>query len=150
MQSPSKRQAVYKSWKLSSTSELKYYLTAFPVTGTVHIFLWPLCEINAACGYFLFPVQTQEREKGDGVTCKYRLLDLYSTPPPLSSNHLYFSVCLSQPHFPMLLCHFVCCFSLWSAASSVNLMCEMLRGWLLGVNPRVKCSHVLKYYGSKV
>ena len=66
------------------------------------------------------------------------------------SNHLYLSVSLLQPHFPMLRCQFACCFSLWSAAFSMNLVCEMLRAWLLGVNSRVKCSHVLKYHGSRM
>jgi len=152
MKSPSKRQAVYSSWSISSTSELTYYLTAFPVSGTVHIFCVStvVAAVRDKHCLWSFPFSCSDTGTGKGrwgVTWKYRLLDLYSTP--VSSNLFYISVSLLQPHIPMLRCQFACGFSLWSAASSMNLVCEMVRGWLLGVNPRFKCSHVLKYYGRK-
>jgi hypothetical protein len=68
--------------------------------------LWLQCEINAACGHFLFPVQTQEREIRGSL--KYCLMDLYSTP--VSSNRVYLSVSHLQPNFPMLGCQFVVCY----------------------------------------
>ena len=153
MKSPSKRQAVYSSWNLSSTSELQYYLTAFPVSGTVHIF----CVYTAVAAMrdkrclWSFPFSSSDtgrENKGGGEGTKST--DSWTAiraPSPVTRVPFCLPRSTTLPHSGLPIClllQFVVCYvfhepGVWNA-----------RGWLLGVNSAVKYSHVLKYHGSKM